>query len=50
MALSRTSIANDSTSEIAILGRILSNGKEFTPATASSCHVCMLPFLAVAMG
>jgi hypothetical protein len=35
MVLSRTSVADDSTSEIAILGRILSNGKEFPPDLAS---------------
>ena len=34
MVLARTSSANDSTSEIAILGRVLSNGKEFTTALA----------------
>jgi hypothetical protein len=34
MVLTRTSVANDSTSEIAILGRILSNGKEFAPELA----------------
>jgi hypothetical protein len=34
MTITRTSVANDSTSEIAILGRILSNGKEFAPALA----------------
>ena len=34
MAITLVSIANDSTSEIAILGRILSNGKDFTPALA----------------
>jgi hypothetical protein len=34
MARTRTSVANDSTSEIAILGRILSNGKEFAPELA----------------
>jgi hypothetical protein len=34
MALTRASVVHDSTTEIAILGRILSNGKEFAPALA----------------
>ena len=34
MSRTRTSITDDATSEISILGRVLSNGKDFTPALA----------------
>ncbi len=42
MPRTRTTITNGATSEIAILGRVLGNGKQFTPALAR--HVLGLGF------
>jgi hypothetical protein len=42
MSLTRTSITDEATSEIAILGRVLSNGKDFAPALAR--HLLELGF------